>query len=551
MFKRYTIEDKFNDPSHATAGNNHLFENTPSNHTIHNAPSFITPRADKPKEDEYALYNKLKGYVIGAKDLVLDVLKNTRIEIYACAVAGMILAGANSYHHESIQNRCLRLSFSETEQIEMDAERLGIDVPHVTDFLAKANDFYMKIFEAYNNSWDYAFFGDNTGHFGKELDYHTDMTFKRFKYEFPQLNKLVPALADSVIGDFSYIKNLRDRTEPTVKVLDDTWDDYHNDSYHTEVYYTEETHTDSNGNTYTTTEMHTRQVYDYTDNTYKYYSLAGEHASLMLNAIEKDFPKIQTEGLIMPASKTHAENEEAIYRSRRLFEFAKRMPTEKEYLELANSWLFKSRLTNDLNIIEGLRSNLEIEGNTWAIQKNTAHSYSQRTYDHSYAESDEFLTCENAIGTGNHLVHSIDDMMAIIESAKTRIPELTNMINTYIKATGAYIPGVSASVKHAVNKSYKVPETNKQIQRLGRQIMREAKEGYEELFPNGTPLERAKYWHVPLFALLGLAIGSAIGFGWNYLGDTTGLYGKRKDNNFHSSDDHNVFGTNNPYNLGY
>ncbi|MGV8141176.1 MAG: hypothetical protein ACP5NW_01905 [Candidatus Woesearchaeota archaeon] len=456
--------------------------------------------------DEYTLYNKIKVNVIGAKDFVMDVLKYTKTEIVVGALAGAIMLGSWSYRNEAIKNHTLRLSFSETEQIERQAERLGMDVPNVTDFLSKTNDFYMKIFEAHNNSWENTIIGDNTHRFSMELEYHMDPAFKIHKYEFPQLNKLVPELADSVLKEFSYIKSLQGRVNSTVKVLENTWDDYHHDSYHTEVYYETETYTDSDGESHTRPVMHTKQVYDHTDNTYTYYKANGEQAAIMLRNITTDFPKIKTEGLFMPAVRTNADNEYVMYKSRKP-DLDGKSPTEEEYLLYANNWLFNSRLFTDLKNLEELRSKLGIEGNTWQRHKNTAKSYTQRTYNHSHAESDEFLTCENAMSIGNSISNLTDRMFHAIESSKKRIPGLNYMIKDYIE------------------KSF-LHEEDRDVKKLKKQIMREAIAGYEEMFPNGMPISRARWGHVPLFVLLGLVIGGAAGYSVDVLGERTNIYGE-------------------------
>jgi len=482
-----------------------------SNDTIDN---FLDEKSDdnkynlnSSKSKSNSVYSQLKEFTIDTKDAFLDLLQNTRSEIVIGALTCGIIAGIWSYGHESAQNRCYRLAFSETSQIERQAKRLGVDVPHMTDFLSKANDFYMKILEAHNSSWDMAaFLSDNTATFRSSLENHVEPTFKFHHYELPQLNKLVPAFADSVLKDLSYLRQMQNKTNSAVDALDKTWDDYHHDETHTEVYTTEDCTTDDKGNTTCTTVVHTREVYDWTDNSYTYHSQFGEQASVTLTEIKVLYPKVSSENMFMPAIETGAENEYAMDKSRKSELGDNNRLTQEQYLAFANSWLYGSRQFSDIKDIDSTRALLMIQGDNWSVQKSTARSYTIRTYNHSYGESEEFTTCENAIYEGKELSGLVDRMLGTIESTKVRIPKLTSMIETYI------------------DKSY-AHEDDKKVKKLQKEIMSETIEGYYELFPKAIPLEHSKWWHVPLLGLLGATIGGLFGAGIDYLGNKTNLYG--------------------------
>ena len=319
-------------------------------HHWHDLVDFFKDDFAKSFKDGYqTLKEKLRDYTEG----FVDILNNTRTEVYIGLTLGALIAGTWSYNHESNKNHTLRLAFSETSQIEQDARKMGIKVPHATDYLSKANDFYMKIFEAWNESWDrISVFdvGDNTKMFSSELEFRTEITFKRHHYELPQLTPLVTQLADSLANDYNYLRGLQQNVLLSVDYFDKAWEDYHHDEYHTEIYYETETSTDSNGNTTTTTVMKTRQVYDYTDNEYIYHKWAGENASKKMNNIFQWYPEIKTDGQFILASQTNAENEYAIERSRK-DELENKILRPEEYMKIANSWLSGSSLYNNLLVI--------------------------------------------------------------------------------------------------------------------------------------------------------------------------------------------------------
>lgn len=479
--------------------------NTGNNNNSHNNGPKNSNNNSKLSNMLNNIYLTSKNYVIDAKDAFIDLLKDTRAEIVIGAIAGSILAGTWTYSLESKKDRCLRVAFSETSQIERQAKKLGVSVPHMTDFLAKTNDFYMGIFLSHDDSWiSVPFLEDNTRSFAIALDHHVDPSFKVHHYELPQLAELSPKFADSLLVDLSYLRTMQSKVNNTVQVLDKTWDDYHHDSYHTEIYYT--TSTDSKGNV--TTQMHTRQVYDHTDNTYKFYRPFGEQSAVLLNKIKQEFPKIKQDGLFMPALETGAENEYVIEQTRKSDLKGKQL-TPEDYVNLANSFLFGSRQYTDLRNLEKLRASLASHGDDWQSQKNTASSYTKRTYNHSHAESVEFLTCERAISDGKNISSLIDATLGSIESTRTRVPKLFNMIKTYIKDSYLH-------------------EDDKNIQKLKKEIMSEAIKGYEELYPNGVKLKHSNYWNVLWLGLLGAAIGGVIGTGFDFAGDRTDMYSKRR-----------------------
>ena len=216
------------------------------------------------------------AFTADAKDAVIDLFANTKAEIVVGALAGLILGGMWRYSYESAKNKCLKLSFSDkTEQTS-----------HMTGFLKNSNDYYMSVFEAHNQSWQDPGVKNNTKSFGDALKRQFDPLQSTYHDAMPILNMKVQKYADSVLNDAQYLRTLQSRIVPAISALNKTWEDYHHDNYHTEIYFTYST--DAKG--HTTSTMHTRQVYDNTDNTYTYFKNYGDQSYLLLNDMKNDFP---------------------------------------------------------------------------------------------------------------------------------------------------------------------------------------------------------------------------------------------------------------------
>jgi len=248
---------------------------------------------------------------------VADYFSRGPYEIFYLSALGGLTAFMLSYNHETTKGHTIPLAFSETSKIERTAKSIGIEVPVMTDYLSKTNDLCTKVFEGWNESWESTWLGNHTKVFAEKMDEKTDITFKTHKYEIPQLSKIVPNRADSLLKELSNLKEMSKNVGYANNYLDKSWDDSHNDIYHTEYYTETETHTDSDGNTHTETVTKSKQVYDYTINTYTYKKIYGENSSKKLDDIIKWFPYLPLEIKILTAKETGPENEFAIERSRK------------------------------------------------------------------------------------------------------------------------------------------------------------------------------------------------------------------------------------------
>jgi hypothetical protein len=257
------------------------------------------------------MINYLKIFFVKAWNWFRDLIRNTDERFVVGIVIVMVLTITLFIFlpKEFCHAKLIPLGFSEIEQIEIDAERKHKPVDPITEYYAKLSDVTNKVFECWNTSLDFGLIGTNEA-FARELDARKN---KIYKYEFDLFDTL-PVTINKVLAT---IKKYIDLT-PTLRNVEiqfgATWDEKHDDEYRTEIYYT--TETDSDGNT--TTEMHTREVYDHTDHSYWYHKPQGENAYQSGIRMLKYFYRLDWPGNLMRPSKTNAEGEYAADKSRRV-----------------------------------------------------------------------------------------------------------------------------------------------------------------------------------------------------------------------------------------
>src|SRR5438309_819103 len=106
----------------------------------------------------------------------------------------------------------------------------------------------------------------------KKLSHVFNNASRKMKYVLvttPIANAMPSDTGNGLAGlkDEAHINN---ELQAIQRALDNSWSSWHYDHYHTQVYTTESCST-SNGSTRCSTEVHTRQVYDYTENRFTYY----------------------------------------------------------------------------------------------------------------------------------------------------------------------------------------------------------------------------------------------------------------------------------------
>jgi hypothetical protein len=253
-------------------------------------------------------FQDILKFIKNIPEMLKELFAETKTEVFILAIIGGLIAGFISFRHERAREAHIPLAFSEIHSIIYACESKKVPVPALTMFYAGTNDMVMKVFERSNTAYSRTLIGSVRHTFASELDMATDPSFKVHYFEIPQLVGLLPEVSDKILN-YSLNEFVGAQREISIlnQHLDAAWDDDHNDVYHTEIYFTTSTSTDANGNTHTTTEMHTRQVYDYTIHTYTYYPKEGEVSSKLLDAFASAHPSLEPKEKLLIPSQTGAE----------------------------------------------------------------------------------------------------------------------------------------------------------------------------------------------------------------------------------------------------
>ena len=234
------------------------------------------------KEKIFPLKEKVPYYWNNFK----DTLKKTSIEVILLASLGGFIGGISSYNHEDDKDKVVPLSFSEVEQIEIDARQMGVSVPPMTRYLAYTNDLSMKVFECWNTSHEKIIFGNNTRTFANELEMRIDPTFKIYKYEIADFTKTLPNYADSALESIKPLLSTRESLPEIINEFKKSYDHEHEEHGHYEPRITFTS--DGKGNIQT--HVHLEYVYDYTIHWFNYFKEHGNLASKKLDKTIKDNP---------------------------------------------------------------------------------------------------------------------------------------------------------------------------------------------------------------------------------------------------------------------
>ena len=426
------------------------------------------------------LFNKLWDYLKIAWNWFRDLVKETDEQlVVAWSIVAVLTITMFIFLPKEIRHaKLIPLGFSEIEQIEIDAERKHKPVDPITEYYAKLSDVNNKVFECWNTSLNFGLIGTNEA-FARELDARKN---KIYKYEFDLLDTL-PKTIDKVLAA---LKKYIDLT-PTLRNVEiqfgSTWEEDHDDEYRTEIYYT--TSTDSDGNT--STEMHTRQVYDHTDHSYWYHKPQGEIAYQSGIRMLKYFYRLDWPGNLMRPSKTNAEGEYAADKSRRV-----ERHDQISLMEIATMW-------NTGSLYNNLRSNiLSYNGmynliKIWEKYKDTAHDDFYTTSSSSDPGPEEYQSVEHIRDLANTVVQAIDQLVFSLQTTKKELPVLKNKIEEYISV-------VLEGKKGGANS-------------LRREIISMSEKMYDRNFPNGINHNTFRGWLLILWSVVALVIGFLIGCG--------------------------------------
>ena len=426
-------------------------------------------------------YNLTKKYV-------KDILRLTPAEIIIGAALGVTLTAGLSWKHEADRGKTIPLAFSEITQIEKDAVAGNERVGPVTEYLGKVNDTTMKIFECWNKANARVGSGTLEEKFAQELANKLSKSTDNYHYSLRDLLEQIPEKASSTLNELKPFMEVMQRMNVVNSELERAWDDRHRDEYHTEVYWT--TETDSKGNAHS--EMHTRQVYDYTDHDYYFDKITGKSASDGLKSTIALHPELKLNEKLRTASRTNPAGEKAAKESR-INEHSDEPFGKVELLEISGLWCHGSTLNLNLSTIYNSWNGLKNQSGQLEKSVNSAQAhYHFRTYSHSDSGPNEFQVNENILRNGQSLSSSVSKVYSGIQYAKDLSPRIMKRIEELQQITLDHTPGDS---KKAMEN-----------------IMEEARAMYDKNFEKGINSRPFRGYMPFLMGFLGMIAGAGLGF---------------------------------------
>ncbi|MDE1153010.1 MAG: hypothetical protein PW788_10785 [Micavibrio sp.] len=425
-------------------------------------------------------------------DKVKRFIYETPVEIAIGAVLFGTIAGVSSYEVQKGKEGQIPLAFSEIEQTTRDFAAKGQPVPPLTLLYSLTNDATMKVFESNN----IALAKDETNKtFARELETRIDPDFKTHML-ISEISAEMPKDAGAALGSVSDLIAAVKELPPIMAALDASWSESHRDVTHT--VYDPVRSCDSKGQNCTTTYV-PREVYDYTIHDYDYNAQQGQYSARLLQDFVAAHPKLDVTEQLHYASKTHADNENAMAQSMRNLLKGK-PPTPEQALGFANTWARGSNLVKYLPTIRSRTAELPGLSSSWTAALETAHSETYRTYSHSDNGPSEYRAAQAALGHTTTIQESSARITGGIRDAGYAIPALTQQIKTYIDVAEGRKPG--------------------DADKLRGEVMKTARDIYNQNFENGFDVQPFKWWAIALFTVLGAGMGAGAGAGVDkYLND--------------------------------
>jgi len=437
------------------------------------------------------------------------LLKTTAAEIYILGFLGASTGGYNSTRSELRRSEIIPLAFSESDQLRREASMRNEKLGPVMEYSLQLNDMCMKIMEAHNIAIRPFIPGtDNKEFIANLLDCMTLEHVHSEEYNLKDLLNNLPKLTNPVRGALrDYV--LVNQTLPIINAdLDRAWIDSHDDKYRTEIRSRTVTTTDANGNTSTTTEFYTEEVYDHTDHEYNYYKVPGELASKNLETLFKNIPTVSLDEKIIQTTVTNADGEDAAEKSRQLGSGVRL--SEKDKLSIANLCVTGSTITRNVAYVNGQYPILHAQAKEWKNAKRTAHYESYRTYSHYDDGPIEFQVAESALSTGVGIQQTIYELFSTIDNTDKQLPILKSKITELLN----------------ISDSITGKERLHIAEKLEKDIMKITKNVYRANFKEGVNLDTFRWSKVALGILYGTLIGTATGAALNFAGDKFNIYDK-------------------------
>lgn len=418
-------------------------------------------------------------YRARSKQLILE----TKIEVALGAVVLGGVFGAVSYNHEAAKQGQIPLAFSEIAQIKRDSDT----VAPLTLYYASVNDTLMQVFEANNIS--YNAFGQDNRHFARELEYKVDRAF-RIHTQIREYAMSVPDRARNARHSIAPMTAAARDIQSAIGALNAAWDDDHDDKYRTEYYTERECSTGKDPVCRDVTKS--RQVYDYTIHTYTYDRAQGERAAQLLQDFMRNHPDLKIDEYLILAKATNAENELAMWQSRRLLPDFKEL-TPEDYLRLANTFATGSTYTTLTPSIWTAHKSLSDATPKWVEAAPRARSDRYRTYSRIDSGPASFQLAEAALSYATTLSTDINRIDSGMAAAEGGIPALHRTILEYIAVTLDKKPGDADDLRD--------------------QVMDQAREIYAANYAGGFDTTPSEWGMVVLWAVLGLMAGGGLGLG--------------------------------------
>ena len=428
------------------------------------------------------VFNAAKEYPL--KDKLRRLVYDTPIEV---ALGAILLGGSlglGSYHFQQQKEGQIPVAFSEIgATIESYAER-GQEVPPLTVFYSRNNDFTMQVFEANNNAFEVS---RSDEAFADALEVKMDPS-KRIHMQIPEYADQMPGNAQNALTALDKLVQAERDLPALIAALDAVWDESHRDVTHTEWYTTEDC--DSEGRCTTTT--HTREVYDYTIHTYTYDERAGENAAHVLAQFLQRHPDLNIAERLVPATEVHTDNLEAMARSMK--ELLKgNLPTQEQALQFANTWATGSNFTTYMPQVRGGHAVISREAPLWNTAKKTAESDQYRTYSSSDSGPDEYQVIERA------------------KSSAVQALQASRAITNGIRQTAGQSQQLEQQAQEFIDVVHGEREGNPG--KLRANLMETARDIYNANFKNGFDVKPFKAWLVAVWAVAGTLLGGLIGYG--------------------------------------
>ena len=416
------------------------------------------------------------------------LIRETPAEIYIGAALGMTLGAAVAFNHEAAKRGQIPLAFSELSQLKKQAQDTKEQLSSLSLYYATLNDLLMQVFEA-NNTARNGFFGEWSEKFAFELEKKIERTM-RFHHQIPEYSAELPGYAAASLRLLDTLAQARADLPPIVEALRDSWDENHDDIKKTVHYKVPVCVTNKKGREICHDKDKTREEYDYTIHTYRYYGDKGRRAARLMQAFTAKYPDLKMNLALATVGGTNAENEWAIRESRRLLPGYK-APDGKEYVRLANVWATGSNYAVLVPRIHETQPVVNGETHAWIAAEPYAHGTRYKTHSHDSDGPQEFQVAQKAFATTAKQLEQLSTLIDGIVLVRDGIGPLDEKIKVYVNAALHRGPGDPA--------------------RLGGEVLSKARNMYEKNYVGGFDVYPAQWGMAVLYTLLAGALGGGLG----------------------------------------